>query len=311
MNPSPRRQFLKSTGLLAAGALLPARGAAPAPPGWIDAHVHVWTPDTTRYPLAPGRTKEDMKPASFTPEELLAQARPEGVGRIVLIQMSFYRYDNAYLLDTIAAHPGVFSGVAVIDEEGPDVVRTMRTLGARGVRGFRIHTGQDHAASWLGSKGMRTLWKTGAETGQAMCCLANPEALPAIGRLCEAFPETPVVIDHFARIGARGEIAEADLENLLRLAAHPTVHVKASAFYALGRKAPPYEDLGPMIRRLRDAYGAERLMWATDCPYQVQKGHTYADSIALIRDRLDFLTAQDREWMLRGTAERVFFGPLR
>ena len=27
-----------------------------------------------------------------------------------------------------------------------------------------------------------------------------------------------------------------------------------------------------MIRRLRDAFGAERLMWATDCPYQVQTG---------------------------------------
>ena len=33
-----------------------------------------------------------------------------------------------------------------------------------------------------------------------------------------------------------------------------------------------------MIRTLRDAFGANRLMWATDCPYQVQDGHTYADS---------------------------------
>ncbi|MCB1091334.1 MAG: amidohydrolase family protein, partial [Verrucomicrobiae bacterium] len=87
----------------------------------------------------------------------------------------------------------------------------------------------------------------------------------------------------------------------------PTVHVKTSAFYALGKKKAPYEDLGPMIRRLRDAFGAERLMWASDCPYQVQQGHTYADSIALIRDRLDFLSAEDKAWMLGKTAEKVFF----
>ena len=37
---------------------------------FIDAHVHVWTPDTAHYPLAAGYKKEDMKPASFTPEEL-------------------------------------------------------------------------------------------------------------------------------------------------------------------------------------------------------------------------------------------------
>ena len=62
-----------------------------------------------------------------------------------------------------------------------------------------------------------------------------------------------------------------------------------------------------MIRELGDAYGAERLMWATDCPFQVMKGHTYGDSIALVRDQLDFLSDSDRDWMLRGTAERVFF----
>jgi hypothetical protein len=28
---------------------------------------------------------------------------------------------------------------------------------------------------------------------------------------------------------------------------------------------------------------------------------------ALIRDRLDFLSVTDKAWMLRGTAERVFF----
>jgi len=31
---------------------------------YIDAHVHVWTPDTDHYPLARGFNKADMKPAS-------------------------------------------------------------------------------------------------------------------------------------------------------------------------------------------------------------------------------------------------------
>ncbi len=84
--------------------------------------------------------------------------------------------------------------------------------------------------------------------------------------------------------------------------------VKVSAFYALGKKKSPYVDLAPMMRRLLDAYGPKRLMWATDCPFQVQGDHTYAGSIELVRDRLDFLSAADRQWLLRKTAERVFFG---
>ena len=69
--------------------------------GYIDAHVHVWTPDTKAFPLAPDYQPSAMQPPSFTPEEILAIARPHGVTRIVLIQMSFYRLDNRYMLDAM------------------------------------------------------------------------------------------------------------------------------------------------------------------------------------------------------------------
>jgi hypothetical protein len=64
--------------------------AMPPTEPYIDAHCHIWTPDVAHYPLGPGFTVEDMKPKSFTAEELLALCRPAGVGRVNLIQMSFY-----------------------------------------------------------------------------------------------------------------------------------------------------------------------------------------------------------------------------
>jgi predicted TIM-barrel fold metal-dependent hydrolase len=275
--------------------------------GWIDAHVHVWSPDLKKWPLKKGMPVERMKPPSFTPGELFAECRPHDVSRIVLIQMSFYGFDNSYMLDAMERYPGVFGGVAVIDENDPRVADTMRDLAEKGVRGFRIRATRENAEAWPQSEGMKTMWKTGAETGLAMCCLANADALPGVRSMCEMFPETPVVIDHMARIGVSGTIDRVELDNLLGLADFGTMKVKTSAFYALGAKAAPYTDLGPMIKELRDAYGADRLMWATDCPYQVQKGYTYGDSIALIRDRLDFLTDEDKQWMLKKTAEETFF----
>lgn len=275
--------------------------------GWIDAHVHVWTPDTKNYPLASGFTKADMKPASFTPGQLFAHCRPEGVSRIVLIQMSYYKTDNRYMLDMMAAHPGTFSGVAIIDENAADVRGRMRALKQQGVRGFRIYTGSSDVAGWLGSAGMKAMWKAAAEENLNMCLLINPEALGPVSKMCEQFPDTPVVIDHFARLGMKGVVDRAGLDSLLHLSKHAKVTLKTSAFYALGKKQAPYLDLGPMIRECRDAFGADRLMWASDCPFQVDPGHNYHDSIALVRDRLDFLTDADRKAMLRGTAERVFF----
>jgi hypothetical protein len=47
-------------------------------------------------------------------------------------------------------------------------------------------------------------------------------------------------------------------------------------------------------------------MWATDCPYQVVD-HSYQQSIDLILHGLDILKADDKEWILRKTAEKVFF----
>lgn len=308
-----RPEFLRR-GVAGAAALLAttlcesqeALSAAGAPSGAVDAHVHVWTPDIERYPLADGYAQVDMQPASFTPEQLMEHAGQQGVTRIVLIQMSFYGFDNAYMLDVMSGSPGVFSGVAVIDETAQPVVK-MNELAGRGVRGFRIRPDKGSPDKWLAGAGMHAMWKCGSEKGLAMCCLIDARFLPSVDAMCVQFPDTPVVIDHFARIGVDGEIREADVANLCRLARHRNVAVKTSAFYALGRKQAPYHDLGPMFRRVLDAFGPERLMWASDCPFQVEGGHTYAASIDLVRRGLDFLSDGDRQWLLGKTAQRVFF----
>jgi predicted TIM-barrel fold metal-dependent hydrolase len=284
-----------------------ARGADdPNESRWIDAHTHVWTADTARYPLAAGYRRDEMRPASFTLDEFFAHARPEGVTRAVLIQMSFYGFDQRYLLAELAASQGACVGVAVIDDEATDPTIEMRRLAALGVRGFRIYPRNRPIDHWLKGDGMAAMWRCAAETGLAICPLISPEALPALDVMCERFPETKTVVDHFARIGVDGMLRDGDIDQLCRLARHQRTYVKTSAYYALGRKLPPYDDLAPLIRRVYQAYGPERLMWASDCPFQVVD-HTYRDSISLVRERLDFLSAADKDWLLRKTAERVFF----
>src|SRR5262245_16405193 len=116
-----RRNFLKQgTAALAAPVITSAK---PASGSSIDAHVHVWTNDFARYPLAAGFKREQMKPPIFLPEEILRQATPSGVDRIVLIQMSYYRFDNSYMLAVIRRQPKVFRGIAIVDwrSNDPDV----------------------------------------------------------------------------------------------------------------------------------------------------------------------------------------------
>jgi predicted TIM-barrel fold metal-dependent hydrolase len=308
-----RRHWLAaSAGALAAAAAPRARAQIAGEVDlkklpYIEAHSHLWSPDVERWPLANKQTRADLKPPSFTPEELLKLAEPEGVGRAVLIQHHTYHgFDNTYLLDCAKRFAGRFVVVGMLDDTQPHADVKLKELLPLGMRGLRI-TPRIRGERWLEGPGMAALWKMGAETGQAMCCLIDAKDLPAVGAMCAVNPQTPVVIDHFARIGVDGTIKDADVAALCDLARHKRVSVKISAYYALGKKQPPYDDLVPLIRRVLDAFGVERCMWASDSPYQVEPPHTYAASIALVRDRLSGLSAGDKEWLLTKTAERVYF----
>lgn len=304
-----RRDALKVIGGGAAAAMTSTLHAADDPAsGDIDAHSHIWTQDTDAYPLAGNQTKADLAPPSFTDKELLAVARPHGVTRVVLIQHKPYHgLDNSYIVDAIAANPGVFSAVACIEAAADRPQDEMDRLKAKGVRGFRIRPGEGGTERWSESDGMNAMWRRAGETGLAICPLINPEDLEQVDEMCRKYPDTNVVVDHFARVGIDGTIREKDLKALTGLAKHPKAHLKVSAYYALGNKRPPHTELIPMIRRCYEAYGPQRLMWGSDCPYQLDGPNNYGDSIALIRERIDFFSDDDRRWILRGTAEKVYF----
>lgn len=308
MHGISRRRFLElgSTGTLAAAAAAPLIAKTKAP-GYIDAHSHIWTRDVAKFPLAAGKTVADLAPPSFTDDELMDVARPVGVDRVVLIAHNiYYGFDNRYLVDAAQRHPDVFRVVGMVDDSKPHPDVAMRRLHAQHVTGFRI-TPFRSGDGWLSTPGMKAMWRCAAETGQAMCCLIDAKHLPQVDRMCASNPDTRVVIDHFARIGVDGQIRESDLKNLCQLARFKNTFVKISAYYALGKKQAPYHDLIPMIRRLYDVYGPQRLMWASDSPYQLVGNHTYSASIALVRDRLDFVSPEDRDWLLRRTAELVYY----
>jgi predicted TIM-barrel fold metal-dependent hydrolase len=91
------------------------------------------------------------------------------------------------------------------------------------------------------------------------------------------------------------------------------VHVKVSSLPLVSGSAPPeYEDLHPLIKRVHAAYGAERLMWASDQTQTMGKNRgTYAQNADIIRKyAAAYLPAADVQMMMHGTATRVFKWPV-
>ena len=302
-----RRSFLATTAIGLAPAFLHAADPKPAD-GFVDAHSHIWTNDVAKYPLVNNQPASKLAPPTFTADELLAIARPLGVSRVVLIQhRPYFGVDNGYLADIMAAYPGVFSGVACIAAEADNPGREMVRLKSQGFRGFRITPGEGAADRWINSAGIREMCETAARENLAICPLLGPDNLHQVDELCRKYPDTTVVVDHFARVGMNGDFPEPDVKALLDLKKHARVHIKVSAFYFLGQKKPPYRDLAPLIRRVFDTFGPDRLMWGSDCPYQLGNGNNYAASLELIQKGLDFLSPSDKNALLKKTATRVFF----
>ncbi|QOV91056.1 amidohydrolase family protein [Humisphaera borealis] len=289
-----------------------ADAAADASAGYIDAHSHIWTPDTDRFPLGRWITRDQMDPPSFTAEQLLATAAPHGVDRVVIIQHApYYGDDNSYLINCARRFPGRFSVVAIVDERRTDLADHLRNLKRQGVRGLRIsptryadRTFVKDPSNWLNAPAMRKLWALATEEDLILCPLVNVEHLPTLHPMLADFPGTRVAIDHFGH--ARADRPD-ELQALLSLSRHRRVHVKASGFYKFGDARAPYNDLVPMMRHVTEAFGVDRVLWGSDCPYQLQKGNNYGDAVAMVEHDLDFLPLSARKAILRDNAQRLFF----
>lgn len=281
---------------------------------FIDSHVHIWTSDETvykrreSYPIPGGidTSKIEINPKHFPPEAILSMAEPFGINRICLVQMSFYGTDNNYITDAIKKYPESFRGAAYLDPDMQHIEDEMNDLLHKGITGFRLVPEDRFVTTWLQKSGYDSMFATATETKQALSCLVNTDALDEIERMSRRHPKTTIIIDHLGRIGANGTILEADIRHLCSLAKNENIYVKVSAFYALGKKMPPHDDLIPLIKEVYDSYGPDRLMWASDAPPSLIN-ESYGNQVSVIRDRVKFLTSEDKDKLMRTTAENLLF----
>ena len=131
----------------------------PTAGNYVDTHVHIWTDDFEKYPLAQGFTPQEMAPRVFSCDDILRHATPNGVSRVVLVQMSYYGFDNSYMLDAIRLRPEVFQGVAVVDWNGSDSEEKMLRLAQQGIRAFRIFPQNVPAEACLEGEGLARMFR--------------------------------------------------------------------------------------------------------------------------------------------------------
>lgn len=268
----------------------------------IDAHVHLWTDDPASYPEHAPRPAY-MQQRRFEPDEYWALAEPLGVHRAVLIQTEIYGDDMSYAID-VAARDNRFRVIGMIDPASPPSHATVSKHKASGVVGYRLFMRDPDEIAALRSTAVARLLADCASLGLVVAPLATPCAFASIGTICQAHPDLRVVIDHMGLVQPHAPSTALDLAALCALASFPNVRVKLSGFWALGTGAP-HDDLLPQMSVIRNAFGAHRLLWGSDDPYQRWRDD-YEAGLALVKRRLS-LPDSDVRQVLCENASRLYF----
>jgi predicted TIM-barrel fold metal-dependent hydrolase len=285
-----RRTLLKA----AAATALPAQGSYRI----IDSHVHVWK-HAPKYPFAAGA---NVPARDATPEMLLALMKANGVAKTVIIQVIHYKYDNRYVADVLKQYPGTFRAVCRVDPLDPAAPDHLASWTEQGFHGVRISPSGDASGDWFRGPLMPPLWKRCQDLSVPMTVLAPITRMPDVVPLMDRTPELTVVIDHMADCPID---QPAELEKLIALKRYPNLFVKISHTWSISKQPYPWLDAQQYVKRLYDAYGPERLMWATDWPILEAKT-TYDKALSVVRDDMKFLNADDKRWMLSKSVERVW-----
>jgi L-fuconolactonase len=295
MSEFSRRAFLGAATL---GTLMPATEQAETNYRIIDPHVHVWKHDP-QFPFAAGA---NVPARDAAPETLLDLMKTNGVSKTVIIQVIHYKYDNRFLASVLKRYPGTFQGVCRVDPLDPAAPDHLSQHTAEGFHGVRISPAANASGDWFDGPLMPPLWKRCADLKVPMTVLAPIGRMPGVAAQLEKLPDLTVVIDHMADCPVD---QPAELEKLIALQRYPNVFVKISHTWSLSKQPYPWLDSQENVKRLHQAFGPQRLMWATDWPI-IEGVSTYDKALKVVRDEMKFLNDEDREWMLSRTIERVW-----
>jgi predicted TIM-barrel fold metal-dependent hydrolase len=268
----------------------------------VDTHVHVLSPDRTRYPrnyaLDMAWAKEDL-----SVEQLAEQMRAAGISRATLVQaFAAYQYDNRYLRAAQAAFPDLFVAIGMVDPMADDAARRVDELvGEGGFSGIRVLLLAP--ALRLDDEGLFPFYRRCAANVVPLTVLTRPAKLAELDRVLRSFPQLPVVVEHLGLCTFEAGPPYAECNALFALAQHENVSLKFSTIN-LRAAAKGRASIESLLSALVARFGAGRLMWGSDFPSTREMELPGLFSFA--RESLAFLEAKDQAAIFGGNAMELW-----
>ena len=222
----------------------------------IDAQIHLWTRGTV------------VPPHRATPyllDEALRDMEAAGVYGAVLHPPSWDPASHAQAVEAARLYPDRFAILGRIPLDEPDKRGLIETWRQQpGVLGLRYTFLQPHMKSWPTDGTMDWVWPAAERLGLPVALLAG-EFLPLVGEIAERHPQLRLIVDHFGiKRGNKDDAAFVTMPQLLALAKHPNIAVKATGGPQYVTDPYPFKSLQKRYQAIYDAFGPRRMFWGTD-----------------------------------------------
>lgn len=273
--------------------------------GIIDSHQHIWRLDTGLYGWL--KPESGVLYRDFPADELAPLLRQNGVDATILVQAADSEAELPLLVEA-AERCGFVAGiVAPLQIARPGAAQ--RIANARDVPrlvGYRppISSLIDAGGQVL-EDSVPALAEMSAQ-GMSLDCLVRGDALAALPRLAEAFPDLRLIVDHAGAPDLTGNAPSAVwMTAIAALARQPGVFCKLSGLLTLLPAGQSRQIVADHIDILLDQFGPERLLWGSDWPV-LTRSAGYGDWLAYCREHLASRSEADRRAIFAGTARTAY-----
>jgi L-fuconolactonase len=263
----------------------------------VDAQVHIWSGGKASAHHSRGR------PEPFTADDLQVEMRAAGVDCAVLAPPSWDPNGNEPSLQAARERADLFAVTGDLDiASTPDPRLIDQWCRQSGMHGLRLIFNTAEKQRRLVDGSVEWIWQA-AERADVPIMLLIPGGVPYVGDIARRFPGLRLCIDHLGiPRGTQDQAAFEHLPQLLALATYGNVVVKAGGMPAYSSlDAHPHPSLHGHLRRVYDAFGPERIFWASDL---TRMSCTYRDVLTLWTEGIPWLSQQDKRLIMGGAVCR-------
>ena len=264
----------------------------------VDAQVHIWRNNKPTNPA-------HRQVSDFSQHDLLKEMDDAGVDAAVIHPPGWDPNSNELAVEAAREFPDRLAILGNFPLDRPESRALIDGWTRRpGMLGLRFTFLQPHQRTWPADGTMDWLWPVAERAGLPVALLAA-SFLPLVGQVAERHRGLPLIVDHLGRpSGTKDEAAWANLRELLALAKHPNVAVKATGAPSYSSEPYPYRNIHGYLRQIYDAFGPERMFWGTDI---TRMPCAWRQCVTLFTEELPWLSARDKE-LIMGRALCTWLG---